>query len=255
MFTKEIEEALSENRVGLAVHSLKDLPTEIPTGFEIVAITTREDARDVFCSRKYGSMKDLPSRARVGTSSLRRQAQLKALRPDLDIHPLRGNVDTRLRKLEAGEYDAVILAAAGLNRLGKRECIRQVLPAKLMCPAAGQGALAIEIRKNDAGVRRHVIFLDDDAARLTTTCERALLNQMGGGCQVPIGALAEVVHGRLHLEAVVARPDGTKVLRESGDGDDPVKLGELVGEALLRQGGDAILREVYGKAVATPQQP
>ena len=130
-----------------------------------------------------------------------------------------------------------------------------MLPAKLMCPAAGQGALAIEIRKNDAGVRRHIVFLDDDAARLTTTCERALLNQMGGGCQVPIGALAEVVHGRLHLEAVVARPDGTKVLRESGDGDDPVKFGEVVGEALLRQGGDAIFREVYGKAVATPQQP
>ena len=124
-----------------------------------------------------------------------------------------------------------------------------------MCPAAGQGALAIEIRKDDAGVRRSLIFLDDEAARSTTTCERALLNQMGGGCQVPIGALAEVVNGRLYLEAVVARPDGTKVLRESGDGDDPVRLGEAVGETLLRQGGDAILREVYGKAVATPQQP
>ena len=135
---------------------------------------------------------------------------MKALRPDLDIQALRGNVDTRLRKLDAGEYDAVILAAAGLNRLGRRESIRQVLPAKLMCPAAGQGALAIEIRKDDSAVRQHVMFLDDSAARATTTCERALLNQMGGGCQVPIGALAEVVtHGRLHLEAVVARPDGT----------------------------------------------
>ena len=139
MFTKEIEEALSEKRVDLAVHSLKDLPTEIPADFEIVAITTREDARDVFCSHKYSSIKDLPNRARVGTSSLRRQAQLKALRPDLDIHPLRGNVDTRLRKLEAGEYDAVILAAAGLNRLGKRECIRQVLPAKTDVPGGGAG--------------------------------------------------------------------------------------------------------------------
>ena len=164
-------------------------------------------------------------------------------------------MDTRLRKLEAGDYDAVILAAAGLNRLGKRESMRQVLPAKLMCPAAGQGALAIEIRKDDVGVRRHVVFLDDDAARITTTCERALLNQMGGGCQVPIGALAEVVNGRLHLEAVVARPDGTKVLRESGEGDDPVKLGEAVGEALLRRGGDAILREVYGQTAVAPQQP
>ncbi len=237
------------------MHSLKDLPTEIPVGFEIAAVTAREDARDVFCSRKYNSIKELPNGANVGTSSLRRQAQLKALRPDLDIHPLRGNVDTRLRKLEAGDYDAVILAAAGLNRLGKRESIRQVLPAKLMCPAAGQGALAVEIRSQDSAVQRHVVFLDDNAGAQTTTCERALLNQMGGGCQVPIGALAEVVNGRLYLEAVVARPDGTKVLRESGDGDDPVQLGETVGEALLRRGGDAILREVYGKAAAAPQQP
>ncbi len=124
-----------------------------------------------------------------------------------------------------------------------------------MCPAAGQGALAVEVRKDDAEVRQHVSFLDDSAARRTTTCERALLNQMGGGCQVPIGALAEVVSGRLHLEAVVARPDGTRVLRESGEGDDPVRLGESVGERLLRRGGDEILREVYGKSAAPPQQP
>lgn len=255
MFTKEIEEALFDNRVDLAVHSLKDLPTEIPADFEIAAITAREDARDVFCSRKYGSIEELPDRAKVGTSSLRRQAQLKALRSDLDIHPLRGNVDTRLRKLEAGEYDAVILAAAGLNRLGKSESIRQALPAKIMCPAAGQGALAVEIRKDDSAMARHLAFLDDPTARSTTTCERALLNKMGGGCQVPIGALAEEVGGRLQLEAVVARPDGTKVLRESGEGDDPVQLGEAVGEALLRRGGDAILREVYGQRVIVPQLP
>jgi hydroxymethylbilane synthase len=255
MFTKEIEEALFDNHVDLAVHSLKDLPTEIPSDFEIAAVTTREDARDVFCSRKYDNIASLPTGAKIGTSSLRRQAQLKALRSDLDIHPLRGNVDTRLRKLDAGEYDAVILAAAGLNRLGKRESIRQVLPAKLMCPAAGQGALAIEIRKDDTDVREHIVFLDDHAARITTTCERALLNQMGGGCQVPIGALAEVIDGRLHLEAVVARPDGTKVLRESGEGDDPVTLGECVGRILLGRGGDEILREVYGQIAATPQQP
>jgi hydroxymethylbilane synthase len=255
MFTKEIEEALFNNRVDLAVHSLKDLPTEIPADFEIVAITSREDPRDAFCSRKFNSIEELPAGAKVGTSSLRRQAQLKALRADLDIHPLRGNVDTRLRKLDAGEYDAVILAAAGLNRLGKRETMKQVLPAKLMCPAAGQGALAIEIRKGDAGVRQHLVFLDDHAARAATSCERALLNRMGGGCQVPIGALAEVIDGRLRLEAVVARPDGTKVLRESGEGDDPVKLGEAVGQTLLGRGGDAILREVYGHAAEEPEQP
>ena len=255
MFTKEIEEALAENRVDLAVHSLKDLPTEIPSGFEIAAIPPRQDARDAFCSLKYKRIQDLPQGARVGTSSLRRQAQLKALRPDLDTHALRGNVDTRLRKLEAGEYDAVILAAAGLKRLAKQDSIRQLLDAKVMCPAAGQGALAVEIRKADSAVRQHVIFLDDAAARLTTTCERALLNKMGGGCQVPIGAFAEIILGKLHLQAVVASPEGSTVLRKSGEGDDPVRLGEMVGAALLGEGGDSILREVYGKTVATPQQP
>jgi hydroxymethylbilane synthase len=255
MFTKEIEEALADNRVDLAVHSLKDLPTEIPPEFEVAAITKREDARDVFCSRKYGSIQDLPRVAHVGTSSLRRQAQLKALRPDLEIHPLRGNVDTRLRKLEAGEYDAIILAAAGLKRLGKAELIRQIISTEVICPAAGQGALAIEIRAGDTVTREHVLFLDDAASRTATICERALLTRLGGGCQVPIGALAEVRDGKLHLEAIVADPDGSRILRESGDGSDPVKLGELVGDALLRRGGDAILQAVYGQDVAVPRQP
>ena len=255
MFTKEIEEALAENRIDLAVHSLKDLPTDLSPGFDIAAIPTREDARDAFCSQKYRSIEELPKGARVGTSSLRRQAQLKALRSDLEVYSLRGNVDTRLRKLEAGECDAVVLAAAGLNRLGKTECVRQLLSASVMCPAAGQGALAIEIRKSDSVVGQQVTFLDDAAARTTTTCERALLNKMGGGCQVPIGAFADVINGRLHLEAIVARPDGTKVLRESGEGDDPEQLGEAVGKALLGRGGDVILQEVYGHRVITPQQP
>jgi hydroxymethylbilane synthase len=200
-------------------------------------------------------MEDLPRGARVGTSSLRRQAQLRAVRPDVDIHPLRGNVDTRLRKLEAGEYDAIILAAAGLNRLGKTESVRQVIPAGVMCPAAGQGALGIEIRAEDTITRQHLLFLDDAAARATTTCERALLNKLGGGCQVPIGALAEVYDGRLHLEAIVAEPDGSKILRESRDGSEPVQLGESVGEILRQRGGDAILEAVYGQGMAVPQQP
>ena len=255
MFTKEIEEALAEGRIDLAVHSLKDLPTELSQGFEIAAVTTRENPRDVFCSHKYESIEDLPRAARVGTSSLRRQAQLKAARPDLDIHPLRGNVDTRLRKLEAGEYEAVILAAAGLNRLGKTQLVKQVIPAEVMCPAAGQGALGIEIRAGDSVTRQHLAFLDDAAARATTTCERALLNRLGGGCQVPIGAFAEVREGRLHLDAIVADPDGSKILRESRDGSDPVQLGESVGEILLQRGGDAILEAVYGQGIAVPQQP
>jgi hydroxymethylbilane synthase len=255
MFTKEIEEALAAGRIDLAVHSLKDLPTEISPEFEIAAITKREDPRDVFCSTKFGNIDGLPCGARVGTSSLRRQAQLKALRDDLQIHPLRGNVDTRLRKLADGEYDAIILAAAGLNRLGKKEFIRQVLPAEVMCPAAGQGALAIEIRAGDSVTRGCLGFLDDSAARLTTTCERALLNKLGGGCQVPIGALAELREDQLHLEAIVASPDGSLMLRESGEGRDPVALGEQVAENLLHGGGRAILEEVYGKSVVAPQQP
>jgi hydroxymethylbilane synthase len=255
MFTKEIEQALADGSIDLAVHSLKDLPTELSSGFEIAAITTRENPRDVFCSSKYKNIDGLPRGARVGTSSLRRQAQLKAVRPDVEIFPLRGNVDTRLRKLEAGEYDAIILAAAGLYRLGKTELVRQVIPPDMMCPAAGQGALGIEIRAGDTVTRQHLTFLDDAAARATTTCERALLNKLGGGCQVPIGAFAEVRNGRLHLEAIVADPDGSKVLRESRDGADPVQLGESVGQTLLERGGDAILEAVYGQGIAVPQQP
>ncbi len=236
MFTKEIEEALAAGRVDLAVHSLKDLPTELPPGFEIAAITERQDPRDAFCSRSYSRIENLPRGARVGTSSLRRQAQLKAIRPDLDIHPLRGNVDTRLRKLEQGEYAAIILASAGLKRLGKTELVKQIIPAEMMCPAAGQGALGIEIREGDSVTREELAFLDNAAARAATTCERALLNRLGGGCQVPIGAFAELRDGKLHLEAIVADPDGSKLLRESRDGDlnGPEAAGECGGRYITR---------------------
>jgi hydroxymethylbilane synthase len=291
IFTKEIEDTLAAGRVDFAVHSLKDLPTELPPGFELAAITEREDPRDAFCSRRYSTIEDLPQHARVGTSSLRRQAQLKAIRPDLEIRPLRGNVDTRLRKLEQSEYDAIILASAGLKRLGKTELVRQIISTEIMCPAAGQGALAIEIRQGDAVVRGHLSFLNDSAARAATTCERALLNRLGGGCQVPIGALAEVresgnkTHStqdwegrgreghdfsraskmpqirsalaagvRIHLESVVADPDGSRVLRDSRDGDDPEKLGIDAGEALLDRGGDKILATVYSRGLAGPPQ-
>jgi hydroxymethylbilane synthase len=255
MFTKEIEEALADGRVDLAVHSLKDLPTELPPGFELVAITTRVNPRDVFLSVKYDSIAALPKGALVGTSSLRRQAQLKVVRPDLLIHPLRGNVDTRVRKLEEGEYDAIILAAAGLTRLGKTQLVKEVLSEEFMCPAAGQGALGIEIRTGDEAMRKHLAFLDDPAARATTTCERALLNKLGGGCQVPIGAFAESREGGLQLTAIVARADGSVILRETHSGSDPIALGELVGETLLQRGANAILEDVYGAALTTPQQP
>jgi len=255
MFTKEIEEALADGRVDLAVHSLKDLPTELPPGFELVAITTRVNPRDVFLSVKFDNVAALPKGALVGTSSLRRQAQLKVARPDLEIHALRGNVDTRVRKLEEGEYDAIILAAAGLTRLGKTQLVKEVLSEEFMCPAAGQGALGIEIRAGDEAMRKHLAFLDDAAARATTTCERALLNKLGGGCQVPIGAFAESRDGALQLTAIVARADGSVILRETQSGSDPTALGELVGETLLQRGADQILEDVYGGAVATPQQP
>jgi len=254
MFTKEIEEALAENRVDLAVHSLKDLPTEIAAPFELAAIPRREDPRDAFCSSHAG-LNELPTGARVGTSSLRRQAQLKALRPDLQIDALRGNVDTRLRKLGSGDYDAIILAAAGLRRLGKLEAARQILSPEAMCPAAGQGALAIEIRKGDAALKQELAFLEDAGTRAAVTCERALLSKMGGGCQVPIGAYAEFRGRELFLQAVVASPDGRSVLRESASGEDPVALGEQAADNLLRAGGKAILAQVYSESAALPEPP
>ncbi len=255
IFTKEIEDALAAGRVDLAVHSLKDLPTELPHGFELAAITEREDPRDAFCSGAYAKIADLPQGARVGTSSLRRKAQLKAIRPDLDIHPLRGNVDTRLRKLEQGEYDAIILAAAGLKRLGKTELLKEIISADILCPAAGQGALGIEIRQGDAVMRVHLKFLDDPAARAATTCERALLNHLGGGCQVPIGAYAEMHGGKLHLESIVAAPDGSTLLRDARDGDDPETLAAAAAESLLHRGADKILAAVYAQGLAIPPQP
>jgi hydroxymethylbilane synthase len=255
MFTKEIEDALAEGRIDLAVHSLKDLPTELAPQFEVAAVTERENPRDVLLSVKYSGIADLPKGAKVGTSSLRRQAQLKQQRPDLEIFPLRGNVDTRVRKLEEGEYDAIILAAAGLNRLGKTEFVKQALDADVMCPAAGQGALGIEIRRGDSAIGEHLKFLDSEASRAATSCERALLNQLGGGCQVPIGAFAEMKDGTLTLIAVCAKPDGSKVLREVQTGSDPLELGTRTGLLLLRNGGEEILKEVYGSAAAAPQQP
>ena len=255
MFTKEIEEALAEGRVHLAVHSLKDLPTELASNFTLAAVMKRQDPRDVFLSLRHNRFTDLPQGARVGTSSLRRQAQIKAVRPDLNIFPLRGNVDTRLRKLESGEFDAIILAAAGLNRLGRTERVREVLPVDVMCPAVGQGALGVEARADDAATLKELAFLDNSDARRATAAERALLRTLGGGCQVPIGAYAEAVNGTLRLTAIVAQPDGSEVLREHQTGNNPEELGTRVGKALLASGADSILRAVYGEAVAAPQQP
>ena len=256
VFTKEIEEALASGDVDLAVHSLKDLPTELASQFVISAIPPREDPRDAFCSLRCPSVEELPAGARVGTSSLRREAQLHAFRADLEVIPLRGNVDTRLRKLESGEYDAIILAAAGLRRLGRTDAISQVLPVGVMCPAAGQGALAIEARAGDNLVHAALSFLNDPQTRDEVVCERALLHSLGGGCQVPIGAHAKWTNeDKLRLQAVVASPDGKILLREAAEGDNPIALGESVGTKLLNQGGAGILASVYGSEIPQPEQP
>ena len=255
MFTKEIEEALDEGRVDLAVHSLKDLPTELAAGFVLAAIPVREDPRDVFLSVNYNRIEDLPIRARVGTSSLRRQAQLHALRSDLEIIPLRGNIDTRLRKLHSGEFDAIILAAAGIARIGLTSAVREYIAPEQMCPAAGQGALAIETRADDTQTSAALKFLDHPQTRSAVECERAALNALGGGCQVPIGAYAEPAHGGLRLRAVVANPDGSEIVREQMTGSDPRRLGQEVGSSLLARGARRILDFVYLREASIPQQP
>jgi hydroxymethylbilane synthase len=258
MFTKEIEEALADRRVDLAVHSLKDVPTELAPEFDLAAILKREDPRDAFISVKFATIEDLPQRGRVGTSSLRRQCQLKALRQDLEIISLRGNVDTRLKKLESGEYDAIILAAAGVHRLGLDKHVRYRIPPEIMCPAAGQGALAVETRRDDHGTRELLGFLDDAATRMEIECERALLGRLGGGCQVPIGAYAvsEDLH-EIWLHAMVGRPDGSEILRElrARENMPPVELGRRIAERLLGRGADRILSDVYGQDAVVPKQP
>lgn len=252
MFTKEIEESLADGRVDLAVHSLKDVPTELAPEFALAAILKREDPRDAFLSIQYTTLAELPRGARLGTSSLRRKSQLQILRLDLDIVPLRGNVDTRVRKLEAGEVDAMLLAAAGLMRLGLDQHIRYRMPVEFICPAAGQGALAIETRSSDEATRRLLKFLDHEPTRLAVECERAVLLGLGGGCQVPIGAFAETSGRDITLSAVVGRPDGSEALREKLSGSDPQRLVALVLERLKQRGADKILKDVYSRELAPP---
>ena len=255
MFTKEIEEALLEQRIDLAVHSLKDLPTDLDPAFALAAILEREDPRDAFISLRYPRLEDLPPNAIIGTSSLRLQAQLHSLRSDLQLATLRGNVDTRLRKLEAGECDAIIVAAAGLHRLGLESYIRQYFPPELICPAAGQGALAIETRAGDTATAASIASLDHSHTRVATTCERSLLQALGGGCQVPIGAFSVSSDSAISLRAIVARPDGRKTLYETQWGHDAVTLGRSVANVLLKNGAQEILTDVYRTGAAVPEQP
>ena len=214
VFTKEIEEALLRREIDLAVHSLKDLPTRLPDGLCLGAITPREDVRDAFLSNRFGCLAELPPRSTVGTSSLRRQCQLLHLRPDLRVKNLRGNLDTRLRKLDAGDYDAIILACAGLIRLELDHRIRERLSVDTLCPAIGQGALAVEVRCDDRMTLDHIRGLDDEDSRRAAEAERSLLSRLGGGCQVPIAGFAAVHEMQLHLTGLVGAADGSRLIRE-----------------------------------------
>jgi len=244
LFTKEIETALLDGEADIAVHSLKDMPTKLPEGLCLTAITERAVVGDAFVSNKYSSFAELPAGSVLGTSSLRRRAQLLAKRPDLDIRDLRGNVDTRLHKLDTGMYDAVILAAAGLIRLGYKDRIKEILPCDFCIPAVGQGALAIECREDNTEVRSMLEFLNDPVTKSCTDAERAFLGLVEGGCQVPIGVHAETdINGAMHITAIIASLDGKILLHDEIDGAaaEAISLGQTLGRRMLANGGKEIL--------------
>ena len=247
LFVKEIEDALLKKEADLAVHSLKDCPTELPQGLEVTVFPLREDPRDALISRNGVSLAGLPQGARVGTSSLRRLSQLKKLRPDLRIESLRGNLDTRLRKLDDGMYDAIVLAAAGLNRLGLGERVTEYLSPEVMLPAIGQGALGIEFRSDDERMREILSAIHDEETALCVRAERSFLFRLEGGCQVPIGAFAVLDNHEITLEGLVADEEGHEVIRRSitGPSSDPEALGTSLADEILEAGGRAILEKVY----------
>ena len=248
LFVKEIEDALLREDADIAVHSLKDVPAELPEGLEVSVFPVREDPRDALISRTGLRLEELPKGARIGTSSLRRIAQLRDTRSDIEVASLRGNVDTRLRKLDEGQYDAIILAAAGLKRLGLDQRIVQFLDPEVMLPAVGQGALGIELRSRDSDVKRILASIHHEETGTCVRAERAFLARLEGGCQVPIGAFARLKGETLHLEGMVGNEAGTKIIRMKKQGavDRPESLGSSLGDDILAAGGKEILREVYG---------
>ncbi|MDH0896664.1 MULTISPECIES: hydroxymethylbilane synthase [unclassified Pseudomonas] len=247
LFVKELETALLDNEADIAVHSMKDVPMDFPEGLGLFCICEREDPRDAFVSNTHDSLDALPAGSVVGTSSLRRQAQLLARRPDLKIQFLRGNVNTRLAKLDASEYDAIILAAAGLIRLGFEERIRASISVDDSLPAGGQGAVGIECRSADSEIHALLAPLHHAETAARVTAERALNKRLNGGCQVPIACYALLEGEQLWLRGLVGQPDGGLLLRAEGRGADAEALGEQVAEQLLAQGAEAILRAVYGE--------
>lgn len=248
LFVKELETGMLERRADLAVHSMKDVPVEFPDGLGLGAILPREDPRDVLISNRFASVDELPAGARVGTSSLRRQCQLRAWRPDVEVLDLRGNVNTRLGKLDSGDYDAILLAAAGVRRMGWEERITQLLSPEQLLPAIGQGAIGIEIRLDDREVRQLVEDLNDAQTATRVAAERALNQALQGGCQVPIAGYAELSHGVILLRALVGRPDGGQLVQGviSGRPEDAEELGRVLAEDLLSRGAREILDQVYG---------
>ncbi len=252
LFVKELEEAMLSGEADIAVHSMKDVPAELPAGLTLGLITRREDPRDAFVSNKYNSLAELPIGARIGTSSLRRRAQLAGLRPDLVIDDLRGNLDTRLRKLDEGLYDAIILAAAGLNRLKLAKRITSLFEPAEMLPAVGQGAVGIEMRAADKELRAGLGFLDHRDTTVAVTAERAFLLTLEGGCQVPIAGHCQVDGDNITLQGLVASVDGKKVLKKTINGlaSEAESLGKKLAHELLDMGARAILEEVYGQELA-----
>ena len=249
LFVKELEAGLLSGDADIAVHSMKDVPVELPEGLHLSVICPREDPRDAFVSKNYASFESLPKGARLGTSSLRRQCQLAAQRPDLNIIDLRGNVNTRLQKLDAGDYDAIILAAAGLKRLGMQDRITETLSPEISLPAIGQGAVGIECRVDDDWVNELLAPLNDRDTAIRVRAERALNHRLHGGCQVPIAGYAELSHGVILLRGLVGTVDGSKIIHGeiAGQPEDAEYLGRVLAEDLLSRGADKILESLYAQ--------
>ena len=247
LFVKELERAILDGDADIAVHSMKDVPVELPEGLYLPVILQREDPRDAFVSNDYKDLTDLPQGARLGTSSLRRQCQLREARPDLVILDLRGNVNTRLAKLDAGDYDAIILACAGLKRLGFDERIRTSLSPEVSLPAIGQGAIGIECRNDDARINNLIAVLDDPITHICVDAERAMNARLEGGCQVPIAGFAELNDDQLQLRGLVGKVDGSEILRSAifGKPDEAMAMGTALAEELLARGADTILEALY----------
>ncbi len=247
LFVKELEQGMLQGDADLAVHSMKDVPVEFPDGLHLSVILEREDPTDAFVSNKYASLDELPQNARIGTCSLRRQCQIKARFPDAEILDLRGNVNTRLAKLDNGDFDAIILASAGLKRLGMADRIAASLTPEESLPAIGQGAIGIECRSEDAEVNEILQTLKDEPTTIRVTAERAMNERLNGGCQVPIAGYAEIVNNQLFMRGLVGSPDGRQVFRaeKRGDLSEAGRLGIDVAEALLSQGADKVLTELY----------